>query len=139
MTHHSGPKISGASSNHSFVAHCHFGLGKLYRRTNKREQALEHLTTATTMYRDMGMTYWLRKAEAEVQSASLLSPAPVRNHDQPAAGAEQQQGARHDQALVEHRNRLNGLGEQGQITRLPGAEVGVPDPNQARPHERQAE
>jgi hypothetical protein len=47
------------------VAHCHLGLGKLYRRTNKREQAREHLTTATTMYREMGMTYWLEKAEAE--------------------------------------------------------------------------
>jgi tetratricopeptide (TPR) repeat protein len=41
------------------LAHCHLGLGKLYRRTDKREQAQEHLTTATTMYREMGMTYWL--------------------------------------------------------------------------------
>jgi class 3 adenylate cyclase/tetratricopeptide (TPR) repeat protein len=48
------------------VAHCHLGLGKLYRRTGKREQAQEHLATATTMYRDMGMTYWLEKAEAEM-------------------------------------------------------------------------
>jgi tetratricopeptide (TPR) repeat protein len=48
------------------VAHCHLGLGKLYRRTDKREQAREHLATATTMYREMGMTYWLEKAEAEV-------------------------------------------------------------------------
>jgi class 3 adenylate cyclase/tetratricopeptide (TPR) repeat protein len=47
------------------VAHCHLGLGKLYRRTGKREQAREHLATATTMYRDMDMTYWLEKAEAE--------------------------------------------------------------------------
>ena len=31
------------------VAHCHLGLGKLSRRTGKREQAYEHLTTATTM------------------------------------------------------------------------------------------
>ena len=43
------------------VAHCHFGLGKLYHRTSQREQAQEHLTTATTMYREMGMTYWLEK------------------------------------------------------------------------------
>jgi tetratricopeptide (TPR) repeat protein len=48
------------------VAHCHLGLGKLYSRTDKREQAEEHLATATTMYREMGMTYWLEKAEAEV-------------------------------------------------------------------------
>ena len=49
------------------VAHCHFGLGKLYRRTDKHEQAREHLTTATTMYRERGMTYWLEKAEAEMK------------------------------------------------------------------------
>ena len=47
------------------VAHCHLGLGKLYRRTDNREQAQEHFATATTMYREMGMTYWLEKAEAE--------------------------------------------------------------------------
>ena len=50
------------------IAHCHLGLGALYRRTGKREQAREHLTTATTMYREMGMTYWLEKAEAEIRS-----------------------------------------------------------------------
>jgi sugar phosphate isomerase/epimerase len=49
------------------VAHCHLGLGKLYWRTDKREQAHEHLTTATTMYRDMGMTYWLAKLKAEMR------------------------------------------------------------------------
>jgi hypothetical protein len=48
------------------VAHCHLGLGQLYRRTDKPERAQEHLTTATTMYREMGMTYWLEKAEAEM-------------------------------------------------------------------------
>src|SRR5262249_4371690 len=41
------------------IAHCHLGLGKLSLRTGPREQAQEHLTTATTMYREMGMTYWL--------------------------------------------------------------------------------
>jgi hypothetical protein len=33
------------------IAHCHLGLGKLYRCTGKREQAQAHLTTASTMYR----------------------------------------------------------------------------------------
>jgi len=47
------------------VAHCHLGLGRLYGRTDKREPALVHLSTATTMYREMGMTYWLEKAETE--------------------------------------------------------------------------
>jgi class 3 adenylate cyclase/tetratricopeptide (TPR) repeat protein len=45
------------------VAHCHLGLGKLFRKTDKREQAREHVATATTLYREMGMTYWLEKAE----------------------------------------------------------------------------
>ncbi len=45
-------------------AHCHLGLGKLYRRTGKRQEAHEHLTTAASMYREMGMTFWLENAEA---------------------------------------------------------------------------
>jgi len=49
------------------VAHCHLGLGKLYGRTGKRQQAHEHLAAATTMYREMGMTYWLEKVEAEMR------------------------------------------------------------------------
>jgi tetratricopeptide (TPR) repeat protein len=48
------------------VAHCHLGLGKLYRRTGQRKQATEDLTTATTMYREMGMTYWLEQAASEI-------------------------------------------------------------------------
>jgi hypothetical protein len=49
------------------IAHCHLGLGKLYRRTDRREQVQEHLTTATMMYREMGMPYWLEKAEGEMK------------------------------------------------------------------------
>ena len=49
------------------VAHCHLGLGKLYRRTGKREQARDHLTTAVTALREMEMMYWLAKAEAEMK------------------------------------------------------------------------
>jgi transcriptional regulator with AAA-type ATPase domain/tetratricopeptide (TPR) repeat protein len=37
------------------VARCHLGLGKLYQRTGKRQEAQEHLATATTMYREMDM------------------------------------------------------------------------------------
>ena len=48
------------------VAHCHLGLGKLHRRTGKRQDAREHLTTAATMYRDMDMRLWLEQAEAEL-------------------------------------------------------------------------
>jgi hypothetical protein len=48
------------------VAHCHLGLGHLYRRTRDGQQAQEHLATATAMYREMGMGFWLEKAEAEL-------------------------------------------------------------------------
>ncbi len=47
------------------VAHCHLGFSKLYRRTGKRQEAEEHLATATTMYRDMDMPFWLEQAEEE--------------------------------------------------------------------------
>jgi tetratricopeptide (TPR) repeat protein len=50
------------------IARCHFGLGKLHRRTGKREQAREHLTTAATMYREMDMRFWLEQAEAEMRA-----------------------------------------------------------------------
>jgi class 3 adenylate cyclase/tetratricopeptide (TPR) repeat protein len=49
------------------VAHCHLGLAKLYRRTGKYQQAQENLTTATAMYREMGMAYWLEQAAVEVR------------------------------------------------------------------------
>ena len=51
------------------LAHCHLGLGKLSRHTGKPEQAQEHLTTATTLYREMGMTYWLEQVETEQRGA----------------------------------------------------------------------
>ena len=46
------------------LAHCHLGLGRLYGRTGKRQQAQEHLTTAISMYREMNMRFWLEPAEA---------------------------------------------------------------------------
>ena len=47
------------------LAHCYLGLGKLYLGTDRREEAQKQLAIARTMYRDMGMTYWLREAEAQ--------------------------------------------------------------------------
>ena len=49
------------------VAHCHYGLGKLYRRTGNRGQAQQHLGTVTTMHREMDMRFWLEKADAETR------------------------------------------------------------------------
>jgi tetratricopeptide (TPR) repeat protein len=45
-------------------AHCHFGLGALYRTRGRREEARAALTTAIEMYRTMAMTFWLPEAEA---------------------------------------------------------------------------
>src|SRR6516162_11336097 len=46
--------LAGELGMRPLVAHCHLGLGTLYRRIGKREPAREHLATATTMYREMG-------------------------------------------------------------------------------------
>ena len=45
-------------------AHCHMGLGGLYTKTNRPEQARAELSTAIALYRAMGMTFWLPGAEA---------------------------------------------------------------------------
>ena len=48
------------------MAHCHLGLGRLYRRAGTRQQAREHITTAGTMFGEMDMRFWLEQAEAEM-------------------------------------------------------------------------
>jgi tetratricopeptide (TPR) repeat protein len=58
--------LAGELGMRPVVAHCHLGLGKLDRRAGKREQAQEHLRTATTMYREMDMRFWLDQADAEL-------------------------------------------------------------------------
>jgi class 3 adenylate cyclase/DNA-binding SARP family transcriptional activator len=47
------------------VAHCRFGLGKLYHRTGMRDQACDQLAAAATMYHEMDMRFWLDQVEAE--------------------------------------------------------------------------
>src|SRR5262249_10470295 len=45
-------------------AHCHLSLGRLHRHTGNTPPARTHLATAATMFREMGMRFWLEKAEA---------------------------------------------------------------------------
>ena len=45
-------------------AHCHLGLGTLYRKTDQPEQARAELTTAVALYRAMEMTFWLPETTA---------------------------------------------------------------------------
>ena len=49
------------------VAHCHLGLGTLASRIGDLGEARKHLTTAAAMYREMGMDFWLEKAEAALE------------------------------------------------------------------------
>jgi tetratricopeptide (TPR) repeat protein len=58
------------------IAHCSLGLGKLYGRLGDRGAAGEWLTTAVTMYREMAMGFWLKKAEAALEQAGLSSSVP---------------------------------------------------------------
>jgi tetratricopeptide (TPR) repeat protein len=45
------------------VSHCHLGLGTLYTKGGRREQACVELSTAIELYRAMDMTFWLPQAE----------------------------------------------------------------------------
>jgi tetratricopeptide (TPR) repeat protein len=59
------------ASEHSMrplVAHCHFGLGTLYRGVGSGERARSSVTTAASMYRDMGMALYLDQAETALSS-----------------------------------------------------------------------
>jgi class 3 adenylate cyclase/tetratricopeptide (TPR) repeat protein len=45
-------------------AHCHCGLGTLYRQLGRREEAKTALSAAIELYRAMEMMFWLPQAEA---------------------------------------------------------------------------
>ena len=51
------------------VAHCHLGLGTLYTKIGRREQARAELSAAIDLYRAMEMTFWLPQAEAALAEA----------------------------------------------------------------------
>jgi hypothetical protein len=57
------------------VAHCHLGLGKIYDRAGQLKHASENLATATTMYHEMGMGFFLERGEADIKNLS----APARS------------------------------------------------------------
>jgi tetratricopeptide (TPR) repeat protein len=45
-------------------AHCRLGLGTLYTKVGRREEAHAELSTAIELYRAMEMTFWLPQTEA---------------------------------------------------------------------------
>jgi hypothetical protein len=51
-------------------AHCHRGLGTLYAKTGRQEQARAELSTAIEIYRAMEMAFWLPQAETALAQVS---------------------------------------------------------------------
>jgi hypothetical protein len=49
------------------IAECRLDLGRLYCRAGDRVRGQAYLASATAEFRNMGMTYWLEKAEAEMR------------------------------------------------------------------------
>jgi Predicted ATPase len=65
--YHEALALAGELGMRPLVAHCHLHLGRVFRKTDRREGTRQHLTTATTMYREMDMRYWVDEAEAEMR------------------------------------------------------------------------
>jgi hypothetical protein len=49
-------------------AQCHFALGALATKAGEERDAQEQFSTAGSMFRGMGMQFWLEKAEAALNS-----------------------------------------------------------------------
>ena len=56
-----GIKILDEWNMKAFLSEGYFFLGELYADTGQKEKALEHLKKAETMFKEMGMDYWLRR------------------------------------------------------------------------------
>jgi class 3 adenylate cyclase/tetratricopeptide (TPR) repeat protein len=56
--------LAGELGMRPLQAHCHLGLGTLYTKMGREEQARAELSTAIELYRAMEMTFWLPRAEA---------------------------------------------------------------------------
>jgi hypothetical protein len=60
------------------IAHCHFGLGKLYRHIGETEHARDNLAAAARTYREMEMDVWLNQTEAEITKAGSGACSAIR-------------------------------------------------------------
>ncbi len=50
------------------VTHCHLGLGQLYRRAGSHRDAVEQLTKAMALFREMDMGFWAARTQAELEA-----------------------------------------------------------------------
>jgi class 3 adenylate cyclase/tetratricopeptide (TPR) repeat protein len=77
VTHRAPPEVASAEAHYRqaltlaeelgmrpLTAHCHLGLGSLYTKIGRREQARTELPVAIELYRAMEMKTWLSQAEA---------------------------------------------------------------------------
>jgi hypothetical protein len=82
-----GLQLTEALDMRTLVAHRHLGLGRLHRRTGKRQEAQDRLTPAVTMHREMDMQFWLEQAEVEqdTQEAGMeFDGHPIRTSSRTA-------------------------------------------------------
>ena len=54
--------VASESGMRPLIAHCQLGVAVLYRGVGEDGEAREHLTIATTMYREMDMRFYLDQA-----------------------------------------------------------------------------
>jgi tetratricopeptide (TPR) repeat protein len=62
-----GMKIADELKLRPFYALGYYYLGELYAHTGQREKALENLEKAEAMYQEMGMEYFLRRTQSELE------------------------------------------------------------------------
>jgi hypothetical protein len=51
------------------VAHCHRGLGVLYRRTEARDRARREFGVARDLYQELGMAFWRERTDVQLLEA----------------------------------------------------------------------
>ncbi len=58
--------LAGELGMRPLLAHCHLGLGMLYSKIGRREEACSDLSAAIELLQSMDMTFWLPRTEAEL-------------------------------------------------------------------------
>jgi tetratricopeptide (TPR) repeat protein len=59
-------------------AHCLFGLGAVYERMGRWQRARASLSDAGALYRAMGMTFWLPRAETALERLGAAGGSETR-------------------------------------------------------------
>ena len=57
--------LAGLRGMRPLIAHCHSGMARLCRNSGKPEDARQHFTAATSIYREINMGFWLAQVKAE--------------------------------------------------------------------------